>query len=329
MHCVFERNLTGVDAAYMGYPTTFTLKNCLFQNNVNACYILYGYGPLKSITLRNCTFDVAGRGLYINPYMPSYANNATLTFSDCLFSNCTVAGIFAAGVPTVAGRWNEDYNAYWNCEENVWNSYTSQAVAIGDNSIVLTADPYDPDWFDTDDPGSAEWRAQWYLDQDGACVDGGSQTAFAAALATFTTRLDGGYDHAQVDIGYHYGTGLEVTRTHFDNTASGNAGETDISYDYGGNVSYRRIRIYNSGGDLVYEYAPSGEGGTITLIGWDGKGNQGDYNGQDVDTGTYTVVILGGSGGDEYARFRIYIEQSSDASLEIERPDDGQTIDWL
>ena len=79
----------------------------------------------------------------------------------------------------------------------------------------------------------------------------------------------------------------------------------------------------------MYEYAPSGSGNVIELTGWAGTDNQNGQNPFDLDTGTYTVVITGGAGGDEYARFHVHIEQESDASLEIQRPDDNQTVDWL
>jgi hypothetical protein len=219
-----------------------------------------------------------------------------------------------------------DYDAFYKCgTENakmIWRNYApTGAEEIGSSSKNLgNNSPYATGW--------ADWANQWYLDQNGACVNGGSQTAYAANLATRTTRLaDADYDYGRVDIGYHYPTTLDVSKLHFDNEASGAAGETDVFYDYGETVSNRLIRIYNSGGELVYEYAPSGGGTTIRLEGWDGTGNQGDYNGQDLDTGTYTVVVIGD--GDEFARFRLYIEQSGDSPLEIQRPDDDETVDWL
>ncbi len=317
-HCIFERgreSLYGEGAA----DREVSVSNCLFRySHRGVCIDMNDSATLWSF--HNCTFDRNDIGMVLWS-----GSTATVNIKDCLFSNAD-EGIRLNDMPTT---FTHDYNAFNKCDptnnKKIWKNYggTPAEESIGANSYALASSPYDSaaEW---------SWADLWYLDQDGDFVGGGSRTALAANLATFTTRLsDYDYDYGQVDIGYHYPTGLDITDTHFDNEASGEAGEIDILYDYGGNVSYRTIRIYNSDGELVYEYAPSGEGTYIRLTGWDGKGNQSGYNGQDLDTGTYTVVVTGGAQGNEYARFHLYIEQSSEASLEIQRPDDNETVDWL
>jgi hypothetical protein len=313
-HCIFERGITGlygVGAADRGV----VVSNCLFHFNVRGA-IWSLANSAAAVTLHNCTFDRNGINMVIED-----CGSANVDVKDCLFSNAEEGIRLSAAV----GTFVHDYNAFYECgTENakmIWRSYApTGAEDTGAHSLDLETSPYDPTWTD--------WADQWYLDQSGPCVNGGSRSAYTANLATFTTRLaDADYDYGPVDIGYHHPTALDVSKTHFDNEAAGAAGEIDISYDYGGTVSNRVIRIYNSDGELVYEYAPSGEGTTIGLEGWDGTGNQGDYNGQDLDTGTYTVVVT--ADGDEYTRFRLYIEQEEDSSLEIQRPDDAETVDWL
>jgi hypothetical protein len=315
-HCVFERGQTalyclGADGREI------TVSNCLFHDNRRGAIINLNSAS-TGWACRNCTYDGNEIGLVL-----ASGGSASVIVTDCLFSN-TLRGIQLSN-PVAA--FTHDHNAFCDCggEDNpqmIWKTYYPPGPESIDASSkdIQDASPY---------AAGGAWAEQWYLDQSGPCVNGGSRTALAANMATFTTRLsDHDYDCGQVDIGYHYPTGLQVTDPHFDNEAGGGAGEIDILYDYGGNVSYRTIRIYNSGGDLVYEYAPSGESTYILLSDWDGTGNQTGRTG-DLGTGTYMVVILGGAAGYEYARCRIYIEQSADATLEIQRPDDDETVDWF
>ncbi len=196
MHCVFERNGKGLQCQYLNYAQlTCTLKNCLFQNNDTGCELGYGMGGSKSATLRSCTFDRANTGVSCMAYSTS---GRSLTIKDCLFTNCSTAGVYLGEVP---GAYDEDYNAYSNCESNVYDfsgGSGSGPYGIGTNSIVLLANPYDTSWTD--------WGDRWYLDQDGACIDGGSDVVQDSDidLDTFTTDLDGKLDVATVDIGYHY-----------------------------------------------------------------------------------------------------------------------------
>jgi len=313
LHCAFERNGTGVYCVYAGYPTTFTLKNCVFQNNDTGCYLFYAYGPLKSMTLRDCTFDRADKGVrtgfYISPY------NLSLTVKDCLFTNCTTAGVYLSCPP---GTFTEDYNAFWNCEENVWDGYTSQALAIGSNSMVLTADPYDPDWFDANDPGSVDWSAQWYLDQEGACIDAGSDNSHveAIALSASTTSLDGEVDVGKVDIGYHYGGPAGIEESYL--LVGGNPVETAFF------TSSTTLQIYA-------DFAT--DGGTWNLYvdeTWETSGT-GDMNGQELslsgwDPGWHTIKITYSAAGTADVVFRICIDDSPPSSVAIINPATGATV---
>jgi hypothetical protein len=322
-HCVFERCLTALFVAG-AEGRSISVSNCLFHYSQRGNVTEFNYSA-ASVEYRNCTFDRNESHMDLK----EGASGESLVITDCLFSNADVGiGIWNGAVTD----FTQEHNAFYKCGDDgykrIWLYYAQQEGSVDPSSKRLDDTPYDPNWFDEDDPASADWAEQWYLDQSGACVNGGSRTAYAANLATRTTRLaDADYDYGPVDIGYHYPTGLDVSKTHFDNEASSAAGETDVFYDYGGTVSNRLIRIYNADGELVYEYAPSGEGTTIGLEGWDGTGNQGGYNGQDLDTGAYMVVVIGD--GDEYTRCHVYIEQDRDSSLEIQRPDDDETVDWL
>jgi len=308
-HCVFDRCYYGMNIDLK--DSASSTRNCLFYNSTRGCRLAVNSTAATTITVRNCTYDRCDQGIYA--IGRSEGNTRTCNILDCAFTASTT-GIYR-GTWSV---WNEDYNAYWDCDTNAEDS--SGPISIGAYSIVLCEDPYDDAW--------EAWAGQWYLDQDGASVDGGSRSALVAGLSTFTTDLgQGDYDLGAVDIGYHYPTSLMLNKTHFDNEAAGSAGEIDISYDYGSNVTYRTISMYNSSGDLVYQTTQSAGASSISIT-WDGQGNQTGYTG-DLDTGTYTVVITGGAGGDEYTRFRVYIEQSADAALEITRPNDNETVDWL
>jgi len=201
-HCIFDRNNYGlyVYNPYMPENFSYSIRNCLFHDSNSGCYIEFYFYPsyTQQITLRNCAFDTCSDGVQA---MTSGVVDATFNIYDCLFTNSTV-GINGTN-RTVGVEWNEDYNAFWNCETNVKRYGAS--YPLGANSIELETDPYNPGWFDEDDPASAAWAGQWYLDQDSDCVGGGSQTAANAGLSDFTTNLATlEADVGQVDIGFHY-----------------------------------------------------------------------------------------------------------------------------
>ncbi len=66
-------------------------------------------------------------------------------------------------------------------------------------------------------------------DNDSPCIDRGDDTAANLGLDDRTTRVDGGYDTGQVDMGYHYdeGSGLHhyVDKTHGDDSNGGTSWE--------------------------------------------------------------------------------------------------------
>ncbi len=315
LHCAFERNGKGVYCVYLGYPTTFTLKNCLFQNNDTGCLVEQGYGSSKLATLRNCTFDRSDKGIYYvlsdSPY------GRSLTIKDCLFTNCTTSGVYLNYLP---GTFAENYNAYWNCEVNVYNDYSGEPLAIGDDSIVLTSDPYDPDWFDPKDPASANWRAQRYLDQDGDCIDAGSDYSHVAeiALSAFTTSLGGEVDIGKVDIGYHYEGVAGVEESYL--LVGGDPAESAFF------TSSTTLQIYvdfaTDGGtwDLYIDDAPTPmDSGT------------GDMNGVELSLsewypGWYTITITYSVAGTDEIVFRIYIDDAGPTGFSIKSPEADSTI---
>ncbi len=324
-HCVFEGCGKGVYA--VPYPSpeySITLDTCLFHDNDTGCCLVFYYGSMKSATLRNCTFDGGNSGLR---YYQGYAYNKSLLVNDCLFTNSSTAGIWLeCGMPNA---YEEDHNAFWACDANV--QIGSSPGSIGANSIVLLADPYDPDWFDAENPGSANWRAQWYLRQDddfkSECVDGGSQSADDAGLSLFTTKLDASnvwLDVGPVDIGYHYdpdygdASAVTISNIYCTNDQGGNQLSISVTLDQ----SWAwRIEIFALTDLETPIRTVDGSGQAISWT-WYGKNDGGQY----VDDGTYLVVISAQNGTDfEPFRFYVYLD-NEDPAIAIMFPEDGAVV---
>ncbi|HUV39614.1 MAG TPA: right-handed parallel beta-helix repeat-containing protein, partial [Planctomycetota bacterium] len=198
-HCVFERCYSGMDLCRRA-----SLKNLLFDNCATGLSFDFG-GAAPSCVVHNCTFSRCSDGLQLwnNSGVPT-------TIKDCLFTRCGSVAVRFGTEPV----WDSiDYNAYWKCATPLYVNSPGFTHAVGANSLNLGSldanTPYDAAWFDQTHPEVADWHAQWYLDQDGPCVDAGSRNAYVALMSLLTTTYNADpasrlTDVGGVDIGYHY-----------------------------------------------------------------------------------------------------------------------------
>ncbi len=183
-HCVFE-------ACYGGYKAIGAdaeVTNCRFDC-CNIGLYLTCKDEVTTCTVRNCTIDRCSTGLQLREY-----SGTTFIIKDCLISRCGWGMDFGVGNPS---NWTGiDNNAFYGCGRK----YVHEPCPgpIGPHSLNVLENPYDTGWTD--------WGDQWYLDQDGDCIDAGSGVVQNEDidLDTFSTSRDGKVDVATVDIGYHY-----------------------------------------------------------------------------------------------------------------------------
>jgi hypothetical protein len=319
-HCVFERGITSLYTTG-GANRDITVSDCLFHDNVRGAIAGLAYCSTTTLTLRNCTFDRNEINLTL-----SSGTGATVDIKDCLFSN-TQEGILLSSA--IAGL-THNYNAFWECgpgnTKKIWKTYgTEGELPIGTDSVVLLKDPYDSSW--------TNWAGQWHLQQSvtkegsnvikdiSLCVDGGSQTAVAAGLELFTTKLEDPSspgqvwpDGGRVDIGYHYPLELEedVSALSASNICFNGTVKFQLDVTFVSAVDWQ-LKVYSvATGDLVD--TDSGTDSTSIDYEWDGEGQ---------DDGVYRVEVSG-PGFDTFT-FYIYLDRAGPTGFKITFPETGAT----
>jgi hypothetical protein len=237
-HNVFSLCYWGVDVYAQ---INLDAKSDLFAMN-DMGMRLRGWTSRATRTVYNCTFDDNDCGLRFNDY-------DHLTFKDSLFTNNDYGASQYHNYG--GGTIQYDYNGFYNNAHNLYNEQTQQDIALGANDKDLEASPYDPHG------GYAE---PFYLIQhNNELIDGGSRSATAAGLSTYTTSLGSREDvgTSYVDIGYHYPLRLkpylqnvktnEITvMWHGTRNATGYV-EWGPTEDYGNLLSRNPVRLGTSG----------------------------------------------------------------------------------
>lgn len=162
------------------------VSNCLITHNV-----------------RTDTSSVQGDGIYVA--------NGTGTFV-----NCTLFWHGTEGVRGAAGTVTLKDSIVWDCGDDISGTGVSLQycdIQDGDSNGVagcFSADPL--------------FERGLYLAPNSPCANTGSQTASAAGMGGRTTRSDGLADSGQVDLGYHFASGVQDYYVSINSGSDANAG---------------------------------------------------------------------------------------------------------
>ncbi len=213
---------------YIAGSSGVTLTNCLVERNT-ACYNSKGGGIYVgggSLAVRDSIIDqnaISAGGNFVGQEQGSaiyaavnvvlqnclvYGNWDQVGFGSGIFQltgslaigNCTVAYHNGPGVGVAVGASASVSNSIvWGNVDDLTGSVALVSCDIGDgdsNGVAgcFSADPL--------------FQYGYYLGVGSPCVDTGSVTAAVAGLSGRTTRTDGTSDASQVDLGWHYPTGL-------------------------------------------------------------------------------------------------------------------------
>lgn len=254
-NCLFERNRAesnpnNYDVHGGGMYLTgggWTLNSCRFIYNKALASTTGGEGYGANLyvnsgdhVLKNCLIvqgesvgaTIRGEGVY---------NNG----GNLLIDNCTIAGNKGEGVrgnatTTIRNSiiWKNGNDIVSGTEVLVYSS-----ISDGDNDGVdgcIQADPF--------------FSYGWYLESGSLCVNGGTGTAVSAGMSSLTTSTNGIADSGNVDMGYHYESGIAASANLYvattgNNTNSGqSAGQALRSLTYAISVAEPGAHIHVGAG---------------------------------------------------------------------------------
>ena len=222
--CVISDNLAEGTYSYGGGVSfyggsnliTHEVKNCLITGNSAGT----GGGGISgriftSPQIANCTFEGNSAGSYGGGIYSDWTSSWEI--SDTIFENCNKKAIYKRKIidDTLV-----QYSLFY---DNPNGDYYDAGTGLSYTFSKLVPDDYPPgvgvldeDDIRTEDPvfvtGSL---GDYYLDQSSsAAVDEGSDLAANLGMNTYTTDPDpnGTLDTGKVDIGYHYGHSMEVSK---------------------------------------------------------------------------------------------------------------------
>lgn len=190
-HCVLTGNDANLGGALYCWTSNIRVVNCLLTDNSasqgGGVYLTNNSSPI----LANCT--IAGNSSTWGGGMRIYDSTATIWDSIIWGNGASVEGkqfhLYDSGSEAILYYCSYADNSLDPDNVTGNGTLTEQEACIHSDPLFVSGP-----------------RGNYYLDQSGSndCVDAGSDTAAFIGLDDRTTRVDGGLDTGDVDLGYHY-----------------------------------------------------------------------------------------------------------------------------
>jgi hypothetical protein len=214
-NCLVARNKAiswgdfGTDTGFGGGACvngTAMWQNCVISLNEadneynSGAYVAYHAGKgaglyaAGTVTLSNCLLNANRSWTYGDAI---YCASGTLRLD-----NCTIADHGDDGIYQAAGTVSVSNSILWNNGDDIVGTVTLDHSSIED---------CDNNGTNGCSNGSPLFEYGYYIGSGSPCTNAGSVSAAAAGLDARTTRADGQPDSGQVDLGYHYPAGADLS----------------------------------------------------------------------------------------------------------------------